>query len=599
VASAIVSAATPPANSFPHPRLRADQRLFVSYLVFLTAMVAVLVVGIGWTLERHLTASVTDGLRRELELGREVRARAPGLAPESLAVVLGRASGRRVTVVSASGTALGDSDPGAQSRNLSDYRVRPEVRDAMERGEGTSVRVSGTVGVAHVYVAARMEDGSILRYGLRLSEVRVTVRRVRARILGAGALALATMSLISLAYSRAITRPLRRLGDAARAMAAGDLNRRVRVTTGDELGELADALNSLASELERRIGQLEAERFEMRALIDSMAEGVLAISADGTVRRANPAVRRIFALRDDPLGVPIEAVARRPEFLRLVERGLSGEAVPPTELSYGGRNLLATAHALPGGGAVMVLLDISELRRLEGVRRDFVANASHELKTPLTAIRGYSETLLDESLPPELALRFAGVIRSNAERLQRLVDDLLDLSRIESGGWQIRPETVDLEGVAREAWYGCAEPDRLARVGFQLEVPDDAAFLWADPSAVRQILDNLFSNALRYTPEGGEISLRATPVRGAQGWARIDVTDTGTGIPASHLPRVFERFYRVDASRAREQGGTGLGLAIVKHLVESHGGQAGAESRLGEGTTLWFTLRLAAPEVVD
>jgi two-component system, OmpR family, phosphate regulon sensor histidine kinase PhoR len=283
--------------------------------------------------------------------------------------------------------------------------------------------------------------------------------------------------------------------------------------------------------------------------------------------------------------------------------------VPPRELATGAVSLLATAHPLPDGGAVLVFLDISELRRLEGVRRDFVANASHELKTPLTAIRGYSETLLDETLPPELARRFAEIVKANADRLQSIVDDLLDLSRLEGGGWRVDPLLVALEPLARDVW--AAQSATSADLALRFELSPGYEEVWADPGALRQILSNLFSNAVRYPPPGGTVTVRS---RGAAPgtrrsrqpggsddalgrWTVVEVADTGSGIAAIHLSRIFERFYRADPARSREEGGTGLGLSIVKHLVESHGGWVEAESQVAGGTTIRFMLPIPPKEV--
>jgi len=350
----------------------------------------------------------------------------------------------------------------------------------------------------------------------------------------------------------------------------------------------------------------------MQALIDSMSEGVIAVDAQGRVRRANPAARRMFSLSGDPRGIAPEAVARRPAFLDTVGRALRGEAIPATDVTVDGQSLLATAQPLPAGGAVMVFLDVSQLRRLEGVRQDFVANASHELKTPLTAIRGYSETLLDPDLPPDLRRQFAETVRANAERLQRIVDDLLDLSRLESGGWRVQPEIVFVADLAHDAWGSCREQADRKHVRFDVRIPREAEYVEADPSALRQILSNLLGNSLRYVSDGGTIEVTARPVPGPMlesqraaperaaapgGWVCVEVRDNGAGIASTHLPRIFERFYRADAARSREDGGTGLGLAIVKHMVEGHGGTVQAESLLGAGTTIRFTL--PAPDEPD
>ncbi len=581
-------------------RLRADHKLFLTYLAVIAAVVVALTLGVGTTLRRHLTAMTADDLRRELFLARAVYAERRAAPPDPLADWLGATSGRRVTLIAPNGRVLGDSErEGAEIARMENHGTRPEVRQALAGAVGQAVRVSASVGYPELYMAARMGDGRVLRLAVPLREPRAAVARVQRGIFGVGLVALVLTGLLSFGFSFAITRPLRDLAAAARAMAGGDLARRSRLRGRDELGELSDALNALAAELQQRLRQLEGERAEMQALIDAMAEAVIAVDRQGRVQRANPAARRIFGLPADPGGLTPQAVARRPGYLELVRRALEGAHVPPTDLQHDGLHLLATAQPLPGGGAVMVFLDVSALRRLEDVRRDFVANASHELKTPLTAIRGFSETLLDEDLPPDLRRQFAETVKVNADRLQRIVDDLLDLSRIESGGWRVEPEVVSVEDVAREALASCraALDEKRARVGF--DVPHDCEFAHADPSALLQVFANLFGNAVRYLPEGGEIQVSARPVDGKgeggekRPWIQVSVRDTGSGIASAHLPRIFERFYRADAARSREEGGTGLGLAIVKHLVEGHGGSVEAESQLGRGTTIRFTLPAA------
>jgi two-component system, OmpR family, phosphate regulon sensor histidine kinase PhoR len=599
-------------------RLRAAQQLFLSYLALIAVVVVALSIGADSTLRRHLTATATADLERELLLGRTLYENVPELSPDSVADLLGALSGRRVTIVAPDGTVLGDSRvASADLSGIANHADRPEIRGALAGRLGHDQRLSPTIGTDHLYLALPTARGDVVRFAFPTAELQTAIRRVQGTIYTVGATALLLALLFSFGFSLLVTRPLRVIAGVAREMAGGDLARRLRIRRGDELGDLADALDALADELSRRLAQLEHERAEMQALIDSMSEAVLAFGPDGRVRRANPAARSIFSLPPDPRGLQPEAVARRADFLRLVQRATGGESIAPTELTYQGRSLLVSAHPLPPGGAVVVLLDVSELRRLEGVRRDFVANASHELKTPLTAIRGYSETLLDEDLPAELRTQFAETVKANADRLQRIVDDLLDLSRLESGGWRIAPERVNLEELAHEVWASSepAAPEKQLR--FRVELDDDCRFVTADPGGLRQILANLFSNAFRYTPEGGSIVLRAHRLDGRSGafLARrprsamtsgsapeelanlprmvVEVSDTGTGIPSQHLPRVFERFYRVDPARSRVEGGTGLGLAIVKHLVEAHGGRIEAHSELGHGTTIRFTMPAA------
>lgn len=576
-------------------RLRAHHKLFASYTLLVAGVVVALIVGVEVTLRPSLSQQAITDLGRELALGREIYDTSPAADPDSLAGHLGAATGHRVTIIASDGAVLGDSDvPRERLPVLENHANRPEFIEAVETGTGSSIRQSRSVGTDLLYAASLAPDGRVLRFAVGVEAIDAAIARVRLQILQVGLVALFLAGILSLAFSVAITTPLRRMQAIATAMAGGELGRRVRLSRGDELGDLADALDRLADQLQRRLAQLEAERKEMRALIDSMTEGVLAVNPDGTIRRANPAARTMFGLGESVEGLPPEAVARRRPFVELVARVLEGEAVPPREIEHQGRHLVATAEPLPHGGAVLVFLDTTELRRLEGVRRDFVANASHELKTPLTVIRGNAETLLDESLPPELRRKFTERLRANADRLQAILDDLLDLSRIESGGWTPSTRPIHLPTIVRESWMGFAEEAEERGIGFQTELAEDSKRIEADPRALRQVLTNLFSNALRYTPKGGHISVTARKLETER--VRIDVKDTGSGIAAPHLPRIFERFYRVDPARSRSDGGTGLGLAIVRHLVERHGGTVAAESELGRGTTIRIELPLRPPK---
>lgn len=570
-------------------RLRTHHRLFLSYSLLVAAVVVSLVVGVEPALRQPLVERATADLLREVALGRELYDAAPDAHPDSLARRIATLVDRRVTVIARDGMVLGDSDvPPAMVAHLEDHGAREEVRGAIATGEGTAVRHSASVRQDLLYAAVVTARGEVLRFAVDLGQIDRAVARVRRQILQVGAVALLLAVALSAAFSVAATRRLRRMQGVALAMAGGDLAARVRARPVDELGDLGVTLDTLAEELQRRVGQLKAERAEMAALVDAMEEGVLAFDADGSLRRANPAARRMFGLPQATAGAPPEAVARRRPFLELVRRALAGERVAATELAYDDRHLVATAQPLPRGGAVLVVLDATELRRLEGVRRDFVANASHELKTPLTAIRGYAETLLGDDLPDELRHRFTRTVHDQATRLQEILDDLLDLSRIESGGWMARPVRTGIEEGARQAWRTVADGAAERGVGLELDIPPGAAWASADPTALRQIFSNLFSNAVRYTPGGGRVTVTTEPDGHDQ--VRIAVRDTGAGIPPEHLGRVFERFYRVDPARSRAEGGTGLGLSIVRHLVERHGGRVEAESEVGRGTTIRFTL---------
>jgi two-component system phosphate regulon sensor histidine kinase PhoR len=370
------------------------------------------------------------------------------------------------------------------------------------------------------------------------------------------------------------------------------------------LAGLKAPFTRLARARNRRLARLLRERDELTLLIESVGEAIIQTGADGRVVRANRAARQMLGLPADPRGAPISNLLRHPALRDRLEAALAGEIAGPAEITLDDRRVRVTSRALGGGrapgvhGTVSILADVTEFRRLEEVRRDFVANASHELKTPLTSIRGYTETLLADDLPPEISREFLQTVHQNAERLQQIIEDLLDLSRLESGRWH--PELVDLDPVliAVEAWRALDLNSMDRTIDFQIEAPTPATVL-ADPVGLRQIFANLFDNAVRYTPDGGSITVhvigpkggRANPAAARPGeWVTIAVADTGAGIAQDAVSRIFERFYRIDPARARAEGGTGLGLAIVKHLVETMGGEVGAESRPGKGTTIRFRL---------
>jgi two-component system, OmpR family, phosphate regulon sensor histidine kinase PhoR len=315
--------------------------------------------------------------------------------------------------------------------------------------------------------------------------------------------------------------------------------------------------------------------------VDSLNEGVLALNERGEVLRIN-ARGRDFLRITAPVPFSAEMLPRNATLREAIDSALGGEATEPAELQIGGRTLAVTARPLAVGGAVVALFDLTTIRRLEVVRRDFAANVSHELKTPLTVVNGFAETLLhDEELSAEQRRHFAETIVANATRMQRIVDDLLDLSRIESGGWMPAPTAVDAAGLVRDV-FTTVQRDAAAKGLSLVAEIDPGRRVHADPTALRQVLCNLVENAVRYTATG-TVAVKAEEGRGGM-WIRV--RDTGVGIAAEHLSRIFERFYRVDPSRSRSEGGTGLGLAIVKHLVEAHGGRVQAESQPGRGTTV-------------
>jgi two-component system phosphate regulon sensor histidine kinase PhoR len=412
------------------------------------------------------------------------------------------------------------------------------------------------------------------------------VRRAEGAVAGSALLALLVGAVLALVAGRSIARPLTGITTAARAIAAGSPPRFPRSGIPD-IDALVQALRQMHRQLADRFEELRREQAETAALVESMVEGVIAADERGRTVTANTAARRLLGYDQlDPLP-DIAELFRAKAAREVVDAVLAGDPVQDREVELDGRSVLLNARPLPAGGAVLVMHDLTELRRLEAIRRDFVANVSHELKTPLTSISGYAETLLSVPPEPEVARSFLQTILANARRMQRLVDDLLDLSRIEAGRWQPARATVDVAAAAGEAWDELGARPGARTIEFTVEVAAGAEKLCADADALDHVLTNLMENSLRHTPAGGHITCLAR--REGNGTA-VAIRDDGAGITREHLPRIFERFYRADASRSREEGGTGLGLAIVKHLVEAHGGRVTAESERGRGTTVtcWF-----------
>lgn len=514
----------------------------------------------------------------------------PELPEQELAWELADLLGHRITLIRPDGVVLADSGiPGGDVTGVENHGDRSEVQQALEGRRAMVERRSSTTGIPSLYAAARVQRAGtrlVLRLARPVDPLHGPIRSTATILAGAGVAGLLLLWIGGLWIGTRFEGALQRLLEQTRRMAEGDFQpSSLRARVPPDLDELAVALVRLGEGMEDRFRGVAREKEEMQTLIDSIAEGVLALTQDARVLRMNRAAARILEVGRPAGFAPVGTLVRHPELRDHLEESVLMQ-VPTREVRLGGRDLLVSAHRLDEGGSVVTFLDVTELRRMEEVRRDFVANASHELKTPLTAMRGFAETLLEGEPPPKLRDQFLRSIRENTVRMQNLVDDLLDLSRLETGSWTVQEEEVEVGALAAEVWGELQDqrPDRT--VDFKVE--GDAVVL-ADGQALQQIFRNLFQNALRYTPDDGSIRVRIYR-EGPE--ARVEVTDSGTGIPSSALPRIFERFYRVDSGRDRSEGGTGLGLAIVRHLVNTMGGEVGAESQLGEGTTIRFTLPL-------
>jgi two-component system, OmpR family, phosphate regulon sensor histidine kinase PhoR len=521
-------------------------------------------------------------------------------------------SGARVTVIASNGQVLSDS--AADAAAMENHANRPEVMQALADGHGQAVHPSVTLGRELVYEAVRYQepDGQsiIIRLAVPLSEIDLSVKELRGRLAIASIVMLLIGAFASLAFTRMFSTRIDRLKDFSQRIAEGNFQPLSIEGPRDEVSELMDSMNQTAARLDQEIRTLSGERNRSSAILRSMVEGVAVIDAQERLVFYNRAFSEIFNVPVSTAeGRPLIEAVRNAELVGLIRKALRGEEGLQNDISMGIVQMqnfsvtaaqvmaLETLNGTPDAdrakpsGAVVVLHDVTELRRLERVRQDFVANVSHEFKTPLTAIQGFAETLLSGALDdPTSNRRFLEIIRTHAVRLARLTNDLLKLARIEAGKLELEFFPVGLI----ELIEGCAETTLLKasrkQITLEIEVPPGLPPVRGDATLLRDVLQNLLDNAIQYTPECGHIRVSAD-LRGKE--AVVTVTDTGIGIPTADKERIFERFYRVDAARSREAGGTGLGLSIAKHIVEAHGGHLWVDSVIGEGSKFSFSIPVA------
>jgi two-component system phosphate regulon sensor histidine kinase PhoR len=603
-------------------RARLFWKLGLTYLALLLGVLLAVDLYSSRVLQRDYIRSADDKLA---SLSNVAQARPPRLDDSAQLRAWTQwmaGSGARVTVIDDTGVVLADSahDP----ETMENHSNRPEIRQAFAAGAGQSVRHSATLGRDLVYRAVRYQppEGSpvVIRMALPLAQIDVALGELRKRLLAASLLILLLGSTVSFAVSRGFAARVGRLKDFSRRVAEGDFHPLPAERPRDELADLADALNETAARMDNTIRSLSGERNRSSAILRSMVEGVAVIDAQERLVFSNRAFSEILSLDTAAIeGRPVIEVVRNSDLLELIRRALHGEEGVRGDIAMGivqQRSFSVTAAPVnrleagpPGGspgippgetptpaekpsGAVVVLHDLTELRRLERVRQDFVANVSHEFKTPLTAIQGFAETLLAGALDdPKNNRRFLEIIRDHAARLGRLTDDLLKLARIEAGKLEVEFFPVNIMQLIES----CAETTLLKasrkQITLEIDVPPGLPAVRGDAGLLRDVLQNLLDNAIQYTSPGGRIHVSAAA--GARE-AVITVADTGIGIPLADQERIFERFYRVDAARSREAGGTGLGLSIAKHIVEAHGGRIWVESEVGVGSKFSFSVPLAS-----
>ena len=505
----------------------------------------------------------------------------------------------RLTVILPDGRVVGDSE--TDPHKMENHGERPEIRQALQGQIGTSLRMSDTLGQHMMYLAYPLETVRVIgvvRVSLALTAIEQQMRALQLRIALGGIIIAILASLVCLMISRRISRPIETMRQSADRFARGELSHRLMPPETVELAGLAQAMNQMAQELEERIQAIVQQRNESEAVLSSMVEGVVALDAEERIMHYNAAAARLLKGTSDVLqGRSIQEVMRNRELHHMIRTTLDRGDVSRGDIAlYQTDEQILHAHCTPlfdgdgrRMGALLVMNDVTQLRRLETMRSDFAANVSHEIKTPLTAIQGFVETLCQGSVTdPGEVKRFLEIIDKHVKRLTAIVDDLMQLARLEQGAERpnVRLESVPIQSILRAAVQLCrANAEEKAMV---IDVVcDDALTARVDADLMEQAIVNLLDNAIKYSPSNSRIELSAQVVAGQ---LQIRVKDEGIGIAKKHLSRLFERFYRVDKARSRRMGGTGLGLAIVKHIVQAHSGQVTVESVQGKGSTFAITL---------
>jgi two-component system phosphate regulon sensor histidine kinase PhoR len=576
---------------------RAALKFFLAYLAIVLFLFAVFYFYAADAIRDFHTDALSKRMAEEARVvTRLVPAGVEGPALDAICRDLDRDLGVRITVIALDGKVLGDSEE--TSSAMENHGTRPEVLQALSSGTGTSARYSTTVHHEMLYRAVfEPQNRRIVRLSLPLGTIEEAERSIRKAIL-AGLLLFFVVGLpLAFVFSRQLERRVQRMVDFSENVSRGSFPPPIALGHEDEFTVLERHLNSMSVAIQDKIRGVVGEKEKLDSILRCMTEGVLVLDTRGRLILSNQNAQRMFGLpHPTPQGASLMEFSRNPEMRNLVKeilaRDLSSERFVK-DISFDGRWLSATAVDLRGPddkpvGYILVFHDITELKRLETMRADLVANVSHELRTPLTAIRGYAETLL-QSPPadPKEAERFLDIIQRHSERLGRLIDDLLTLSDLESGKIQLSQDKLrpgELIHRVLEIFQ-----DRAAKKNIALsERPAvDLPEIVGDPDRLQQLLINLIDNSLKYTPAGGKIEVRSGPAAdNGSSMVEIDVADSGCGIPEKDLPRLTERFYRVDKARSREMGGTGLGLAIVKHIIQAHGGRLEIESRIQKGTTV-------------
>jgi len=574
------------------PRFGITWKYFIACSAIATIAIFTIALLINGVVRDRYRRWTADKLKVHALLAAEIFKNALNEAPEKadlLAKEIGRSTGLRITLIDPMGTVLADSE--RDPLTMENHSGRPEIKKALKGEIGMSTRYSTTLGEMMSYVAVPViEEGRIrgvVRVSLKTREVNLLIGEITDRVLLLSIIMWAVALALTFLFSSLFSSSVRRMVALTRKIAEGDFTVRTAVRRRDEMGSLAEALNEMARKLQSLFEQLQTRYDELNAILNSMSEGVLVLDRNLNVKLANNRLVEMFSVEGDITGRGYLEVIRCADLKVIVDDLIREGKVIGRRMKLSGRTFTVNGSSFEGEGGerwlVLVFHDITSDVQIERIKADFVANASHELRTPLTAIKGYLETLEDEE--PETRRKFIGIIRRNVERMSNLVSDLLLLSRLESSEPHLAMERIDLGEISVDVMKLIEREAERKGIELNMDVNPESIIV-GDPFLIEQMLLNLLDNAVKYT-ERGEVTLRIDRERGR---VKIQVSDTGVGIPSEHLPRIFERFYRVDKARSRELGGTGLGLSIVKHIVRLHGGEIRVTSCPGSGTT--FTVYL-------
>jgi len=580
-------------------------KLVLSYIFLIALITGSFYLYFDHSLQKGMIEESRANLASQTQLARLlVMSESKAASPQQLAKSIGTVIKARVTLIAPDGRVIGDSDVSdAPLAQLENHLQRPEVQEALRNGNGSAVRYSGTLRTSMLYSAMTYGSGTaagVIRLALPLEYLTSARNTLHGLVGGATLVAILIGLLFSYALSNLTSKPLRDMADAAARIGHGVSKARIPVISNDEIGMLAGVLNDMSERIEDQVQRLSAEKQRLDTILRSMGEGVMVTAPDGVITLVNPAFRRLFSIAGEVEGKKLIEISRHPDLLEAfndLARPHVNELL--REISIQPNGITLFTHWVPLNvdgvrqGIVAVFHDISDLKKAENMRRDFVANVSHELRTPVTIIKGYAETLLDGALEadPDRAKRFVEIISSHSERLTNLINDILTLSSLETKEALLELSPIDVSGTIGKACMLLQERADQKNIAISNESTGAALpRIMADQGRLEQVVVNLLENAIKYTPDGGSVRL-FTEDNGE--YIRVSVADSGIGIPFKDLPRIFERFYRVDEARTREQGGTGLGLAIVKHIVQLHGGNVSVTSEPGKGSVFSFTLKKA------